>query len=237
MQPLVAHSGSAVENREGAVAAEIAHEVDVLEPRSARGNGRRGGRGRQRNHGASGDERGENQRALGLDQTLPRKWARVPDLTRAGQAGESLIDDSPGDLDHLGTASSRRLGHGVDAGAAGGVVRGVLQDQRPGSVESIRGIDAGDRRQWLRHALEDQGGLEVALLVGRANRERPHQDVGACRRAQFAAPAWPAELGQAGEVVVEAGEPDQGSVQPSGCLSHRCAQCRLREDVVVAIHQ
>src|SRR5437879_6686816 len=94
VQPLVAHSGSPVENRERAVGTEIADQVGVLEPRSARGDGRRGRRRGQRNYGAPGDEGGENQRALGLDQALSRKWARVPDLTPAGPARVSPIDDS-----------------------------------------------------------------------------------------------------------------------------------------------
>src|SRR2546428_3312083 len=69
VQPLVAHSSSPVENREGAVGTEIAHKVDVLEPRSARGNGPRGGRGRHRTDGDSGGAPGGSQGALGVCQT------------------------------------------------------------------------------------------------------------------------------------------------------------------------
>src|ERR1700704_5717435 len=151
--------------------------MGVLEPSSLSGDRRRRNRGRQRTHRASGNEWGEHKRAFRLDQALTWEWAGVPDLPGAGDARERLIDDSLGDFDHLSTASPRFLGNGVDAGAAGRIVRGVLQDQRPRLVEHVRDIDPGERGDWLGHPFEEPRGLEVALLVGYANRKRSHQDV------------------------------------------------------------
>src|SRR5207302_11180128 len=100
MQPLVAQSAAPVENGEGAIGKEIADELCVLEPTSASGGRGHGTRGRERNHGAAGHDWRENQRTFSLDQALSRKWARVPDLSVAGQARESLFDDPLRNLDH-----------------------------------------------------------------------------------------------------------------------------------------
>src|SRR3981189_3512188 len=151
--------------------------MGVLEPTSVSCDRRRRNRGRQRNHRASGNEWGEHKRAFRLDQALTWEWAGVPDLPGAGDARESLIDDSLGDFDHLSTASPRFGGDGAEADAAGRIVRGVLQDQRPRLVEHVRDIDPRERGDWLGHPFEEPGGLEVALLVGYANREPAQQEL------------------------------------------------------------
>src|SRR5207245_11803332 len=106
------------------------------------------------------------------------------------------------DLEQPGTSAPRRVRDGVDTRAAGGIARRVLQDQRPRLIEGLYGIDAGNGGEWLRHALEQAGGLEVALFWGHVNRERSHQDVGPCRRTQFTPPERPAGCGEPCQIVV-----------------------------------
>ena len=107
-------------------------------------------------------------------------------------------------------------------------MRRVLQHQGPGLVERITRLDAAQGGDRLRQALERPAGREVTLLVGHPYRQRAHQDVRARRGAQFAPPSRPPVRGQRRQVVIEAGKPDEGAVEPAAGAPNGRAQGRLR---------